>query len=903
MFDLFLNPWAMAAGTMLISSPIIIHLINRLRYRRIRWAAMEFLLKSQKRNRRRIIIEQIILLLLRILLVLLAGFLLARFLGELSGPQQNTMHVVLLDDTPSMADFHREEGQQLDAFRQAKKVIVEQIAKHAGDATTPQGLILLRLSDLSSPRKIDRLNAGSVEELKSFLADVECSNVHTDLARGLDEAQAVFEQYPQERRLLHIVSDLRARDWTGAPSDSIRQAIEHLKQTKVDIHLIDAAYPVRNEQQRTVLYHDNLAIVDFQPETRVVARYMPVEFSVGVANYSNSERKNVRVTVRVKGQERAEGSFTMPSAAANAVTIGTFMVAFDQLGPNPVSANLENEEAGLAIDNVRHAAVEVREKVPLLIVEGDVKTKGTSEGDGYYLKSLFSESTRGFDVVMRGAADLEKLNLEVFPSIFLLNVPRFSDAAVKKLEEYVRKGGGACFALGPEVKPDFYNKLYDGGNGLFPAPLAERPTEGIGDAGARLVKMFSNPMPKVYPRNVGHAVFTRIYRDERTRTYTRENDKYLIFADIDRYWPVPRSKWSEQPGKIDELMTLPNNKQISDYADQAGRILRDLPIEDADYAKYRPALDAHRKAIQQVLLQGGELYKLAGPLDQMLNDTGDPKEPEKKPNLQEFWQQGGQAGLREQVVKLLEAVRFGDPFLIARTFGKGRVLAYMTTVSDTWNDLPKGPARVYYVMLMVEMQKYLAAVNTDTNLTLGAPLDLELDAGRYETKVRRYFPPKLDLSGRTGPAKSTRVDAGEQTGEVNDKRLLFRFNEARIPGVYEFVLNRKDSPSEAGKPEKPDAPKVDPETARQETLSFAFNVDALAESDLRRASTDDLAAVAPNVPLHLPDGESLTALLKQKKSDVSESIWLYLVFLLVLIAEQAMAVRLSYHTRGAEAGV
>src|SRR5262249_35667973 len=162
----------------------------------------------------------------------------------------------------------------------------------------------------------------------------------------------------------------------------------------------------------------------------------------------------------------------------------------------------------------------------------------------------------------------------------------------------------------------------------------------------------------------------------------------------------------------------------------------------------RPALDAHRKAIQQVLLQGGELYKLAGALDQMLNDSGDPKDPEKKPNLQEFWQKSDQAGLREQLVKLLEAVRYGDPFLIARTYGKGRVLAYLTTASDTWTDLPKGPARIYYVMLMVEMQKYLAASNPDVNLTLGAPLDVELDSGRYEAKMRRFFPPKLDLASQ-----------------------------------------------------------------------------------------------------------------------------------------------------------
>src|SRR2546422_9818499 len=81
MFEPFLNPWSMVAGGALISSPILIHLINRMRFKRIRWAAMEFLLKSQKRNRRRLIIEQLILLMLRCLMMVLAGLLLARYIG------------------------------------------------------------------------------------------------------------------------------------------------------------------------------------------------------------------------------------------------------------------------------------------------------------------------------------------------------------------------------------------------------------------------------------------------------------------------------------------------------------------------------------------------------------------------------------------------------------------------------------------------------------------------------------------------------------------------------------------------------------------------------------------------------------------------------------------------------
>src|SRR6516162_10822364 len=119
---LFLSPWLMVAGGILIASPILIHLINRMRFKRIRWAAMEFLLKSQKRNRRRLIIEQLILLLLRCLLVLLAGFLVARFVGAMPTGQGAT-HIVILDDTPSMGDHFADKGPSTNSFEIAKEQI------------------------------------------------------------------------------------------------------------------------------------------------------------------------------------------------------------------------------------------------------------------------------------------------------------------------------------------------------------------------------------------------------------------------------------------------------------------------------------------------------------------------------------------------------------------------------------------------------------------------------------------------------------------------------------------------------------------------------------------------------------------------------------------------------------
>src|SRR5438552_17424994 len=100
MLEYFLNPGYLAAAAALVSAPIIIHLINRMRYKRLRWAAMEFLLKAQKRMRRRLIIEQLILLALRCLLVALVGLLVARFVGFAWANigSKPALHLVLIDD-------------------------------------------------------------------------------------------------------------------------------------------------------------------------------------------------------------------------------------------------------------------------------------------------------------------------------------------------------------------------------------------------------------------------------------------------------------------------------------------------------------------------------------------------------------------------------------------------------------------------------------------------------------------------------------------------------------------------------------------------------------------------------------------------------------------------------------
>src|SRR5215210_2154006 len=72
------------AGLAAVSIPILIHILNRQRFKVVTWAAMEFLLRAMKKNRRRMKFEQMILLATRCLLMFLIAFALARPLAGCS---------------------------------------------------------------------------------------------------------------------------------------------------------------------------------------------------------------------------------------------------------------------------------------------------------------------------------------------------------------------------------------------------------------------------------------------------------------------------------------------------------------------------------------------------------------------------------------------------------------------------------------------------------------------------------------------------------------------------------------------------------------------------------------------------------------------------------------------------
>ncbi len=902
MFELFLNPWTMMAGGALISSPILIHLINRLRYRRVRWAAMEFLLKSQKRNRRRLIIEQLLLLLLRILLVLLIAFLLARFVGwvfALSNQGQNTTHVVVLDDTLSMTDHWRDEDGDRQCFDKARQQIV-QLAKGINQAPGNQRVVVLRLSD--PPYRpffqTDRLNKEAVDRLEQELNGIKCTLRHVKPVRTMEAARELLSKYATDQRLLHVFSDFRQQDWSGPEAQGVGKVLDELASNKIKIDLVDCAHPSRSPTQKAVDAHSNLAVVDLRPETRVAAEGTAVIFTVTVANYGSTNRDNVQVTVKVDGKVHEESMTPIPTLRPG-LTTETFVVAAFQRPSSvkagqpyfaQVSASLEkaDETEGVLADNSRYTMIEIRKEVPVLVIDSDLRDPPRAGGDTDQVQKVFS-SARGYRVVRRGVEELKNANLNQYPTIFLLNVPTLKPEEKKNLEEFVRQGGGLVVCMGDRVNPKYYNdQLYADGKGLFPVPLADAATKPLSEDDQ--AKRLFDAQYKLFFRDPAHPVVRELVPQ-------RDLFKFLL---VNRYFPVQRSKWNPEPGRVQEILTLPNDRPVTDYA-QGAKAIRDRLdqlAQNPQYKKYAAGLARYQKEIGAALAPDEPLYRLANALDEMVHDPGDPAKAD-RPNLKEFWDLPDLKELRTQVDRLREAVQFGDPLAVAQRFGKGRVVALLTTIGQDWNNWAGFfPVSLSYPILVLEMQRYLTSVEEgQEDLTVGTTINVPFDRERHDPEMQCFRKPKRDAANVAGPnakkddSKEEEETINAQTGLVDLPRQQGSgaFALTDQPGVYLFRLTRIGGASRA---------------SREEWYAYPVNVDTANESRLDRSSSEELerlAAASPGVLTVRAADAPLTDDVVNRHPDLAESPWPFLVFLVVLVLEQALAVHLSFHLKGGEA--
>lgn len=971
MLSLFLNPWTFIAGGLLVSTPIIIHLINRIRYRRVQWAAMEFLLKAQKRMRRRKILEQLLLLLLRCLLVFFVGVLFARYLGGCGGTSDGsksnetrpTSHIIILDDTPSMADgWRKEEGGQTDAFTEARRLIYEKLMPAAGEATTSQTMQLIRISDVEQiyPTKtklVDgkevtrtpddireeaRVNGASISAMEDYLKTLQVSTVRRSLVDALRKAKELLDQAPpSDARMIHVLSDLRSVDWSGDGA-AITELIQQFKDAGITVHLIDVVNPARKPDRKSPAFNDNVSIVDLKPRNRVVSANQQTDVEIRVKNYGSTDLKDVGISFYLNGQGNIITSIQIPTLPANQERSQTVPVTFTRTGTkekpldrfNIITAALATPEpGGLAIDNVRHTVVEVRESIKVLVVDGRTLEAGVdlrqkAEGDSYYLRTLFltkAQELGNIEVVNGEFGQLEKMDLRPYSTIYLMNVPTLSEAAVKNVEKFVSEGGGVGLFLGPNVKPeDYNNRMYRGSQGFFPVPLQPEPKIMTLEQFLLRGAAFTKRLLLRSPSNKFHPALRRIYLDDRGDVLKNDGvEPFFNVVNIDAHWQVSRfGAWRDDKA-VQELYCLQNEAPIGDFEGKVANLVDAIKKEynEAKFEQARKYLDSigGRKGLLERLrlvtspADPKPVSELARLMDELLCDqvnTGD----ESEPILRDFWNQPELADVKQTLAKpLRDEAKYGDPLYVVKQFGRGRVAVMTTDAGGTytgkkqWNDWPSLKGSPGWVVIVGEMQKYLSGGGEDTNRSVGDRFFAEFDVNRYEPTVNVQFMTvdaskpsadrKVPVIGPKDMGKITMDAPANPPGTPPDagpRPFQLTFNDSRQIGAYLFTLTRK---KEVGVPGAGDpAGKPDP-LGDRDFVGVAFNVDSMSEGDLRRANTDDLSALTNKTPLHNTDDLSWLDAFKQKPSDMSSRRWLYLLILLILIAEQAWAVRISYHSK------
>ena len=152
MLSWFLNPW-MLLGAAAIASPILIHLLNKRRFKIVEWAAMDFLFQADKKNRKRVQLENFILLALRCLAMLLVALMLARpflpsSLTSFVQKSQKIERVLLVDDSLSQSVPRGNST----AFDDAKVTIKEMLSGFANSSDTEDWLTVCLLYTSPSPR-------------------------------------------------------------------------------------------------------------------------------------------------------------------------------------------------------------------------------------------------------------------------------------------------------------------------------------------------------------------------------------------------------------------------------------------------------------------------------------------------------------------------------------------------------------------------------------------------------------------------------------------------------------------------------------------------------------------------------------------------------------------------------
>lgn len=603
--NIFFFPGFAWAGAALVGIPILIHILNRRRYKIVLWAAMEYLLQAMRKNRRRLKFEQWLLLLTRCTLLLLLGCALARPLGcdrdalaRLTG-QRNGLHVIVIDNSYSMSyEAPRHEARtHLDQAKLMARTII-------GRMNSGSEAVILITAGAPATAVIAEPSY-NLEACRSAVERIEQSYGGTDLKGALELAlQLVKDKAGQGRKTLDLLTDGAQGAWKGKAAEGLKELGPMLGNAFKVTH-----YNLGKPGQW------NQAVLDISSDTNLITTKFATDFMADVKAYGAGP--NPTLQWKLDGAVIGGGGIvpldkeTQPQRLSNQT--------FKTGGPCVLEAELSGTDM-LRIDNTRRRVIQVVSELKVLIIEGQRGMEGLS-GSGAFLNLALAPTGDDRDqhsttqpsaggqapsnsyVSPEVISDLEFGNkvLNEYSAVVLTNVASLTEPQAQRLETFVKQGGSLLIFMGDQVNKDNYNSM-----------LLARKADGAERRllPGKLIKLLSSDEhPFVFdfnPNGILHAYLSDFRGVEKSGLDT---------AQVYKYWQVELDPAANAERVLDYVSggsavaaaTAPAARVLKDPAVTvqevgSGRVVFYSTTANADWTSF-PAKPAY-PALMHALLSG-----------------------------------------------------------------------------------------------------------------------------------------------------------------------------------------------------------------------------------------------------------------------------------------------------------
>ena len=428
--------------------PLVLHLLNRSRYRNVDWGAMMFLDGVEPRQSHSTRFKQWGLLALRTLILSLLAVALARPVIRAGGlpPARpgRTAAVILLDRSASMS-LNDTGRVRLDLAREAIFQLLSP-GFHRGDDLW---LIPLGAGEPAAAPSY----ASDPQVMANLVKEVTVASGEADVAAGLRAAIDLLSTAEAPNREIYVVCDRQASSWRGVEEEFLRDWRRRMTPLPGSPRLF--VVPVGTSES------DNVAVEAIHLLRWPLVADQPADVEVRLHNYGSVPRGAVPLTVEIQagGPKRLVRHMAVNIPAAG-IASAVVSITFSNPGSNVISARID--APGTATDKQLDYSVEVLKDFHALIVDGDER-EGSLQNGADFLRLALSpyanpkRNTAGVTVLRPeawGAAELRDIRVLV-----LANVPSVTESQAEAIQQFVYGGGGLIVAPGDQSRIDNYNVM------------------------------------------------------------------------------------------------------------------------------------------------------------------------------------------------------------------------------------------------------------------------------------------------------------------------------------------------------------------------------------------------------------------------------------------------------------